>query len=308
MILATVADRNYRTMNGRGRAHYKNDISEECKIIMKMSSSPFLKRMLSIAVLILALHASGLLHAEDRVPVSLSLILPTVLALDPVTAETVAIPEPAIAIPDRKGIISDTRNFLLFQVAFTGFLYVAPESISNWSDEQKQKDRFESWKDNVSRIVWDTDDWTVNYIGHPYFGAAYYIRARERGYDQTAAFWYSALLSTTYEFGIEAMFENPSIQDLIVTPLAGTALGYYFDDLRARIRSDAKQSGWLSAGDKFLLNLTDPLGYLNQYVDGWFGPDIEVEIAPYLRLDPDSRVGTGNNHSSAYGLVLNLRF
>ena len=277
---------------------------------MKGNNSQLLKIMLPLALLILGLQDSRPLHADATQPLTLPHNLPPALTVVWATESLPqAIPsEPATAIPDREGIISDTRNFLLFQLAFTGFLYIAPESISNWSDEQKKKDRFQSWKDNVSKIVWDTDDWTVNYIGHPYFGAAYYIHARQRGYDETASFWYSALLSTTYEFGIEAMFENPSIQDLIVTPLAGTALGYYFEDLRARINSEAKHSGWLSAGDKFLLNLTDPLGYLNQYVDNWFGPDVDVEIAPYFRLSPNSSSQSGSRDSTVYGLALNIRF
>ncbi len=277
---------------------------------MEMSCSQFIKFFLPVALLILCLHISRPLHADDTKPLTLPLSLPLAQVLNPATdtPQLTKSPEPVTVIPDRQGIIADTRNFLLFQVAFTGFLYVAPESISNWSDEQKKKDRFQSWRDNVSKVVWDTDDWTVNYIGHPYFGAAYYIRARERGYDERAAFWYSALLSTAYEFGIEAMFENPSIQDLIVTPLAGTALGYYFEDLRARIRSEAKHSGWLSAGDKFLLNLTDPLGYLNQYIDNWFGPEVEAEIAPYFQLAAERTRTSDSQRTNAYGLLLSIRW
>ena len=210
--------------------------------------------------------------------------------------------------PDKEGLIADTKYFFLYQVVFTGFLYVAPQSISKWSDEQKDKDRFESWKENVSRAVWDEDEWTVNYIGHPYFGAAYYIRARERGYDRTTSFWYSAALSTTYEYGIEAMFENPSIQDLIVTPVLGSALGYYFEGLRTDIRTKQKNTGTRTATDNFLLNLTDPLGYLNQYMDKWFGSDVDADIAPFFRVGPMQSRSTGKGHSSSIGLLFNIQW
>jgi O-acetylhomoserine/O-acetylserine sulfhydrylase len=60
-------------------------------------------------------------------------------------------------------------------------------------------------------------------------------RARERGFDERASFWYSFAMSTAYEFGAEALFEQPSIQDLIVTPVGGVILGEYFIRLRARI-------------------------------------------------------------------------
>ena len=210
--------------------------------------------------------------------------------------------------PDREGLISDTQYFFLYQLVFTGFLYVAPESLSKWSDESKDKDRFESWKDNVSEAVWDEDEWSVNYIGHPYFGAAYYIRARERGYDRTSSFWYSTILSTTYEYGIEAMFENPSIQDLIVTPVLGSALGYYFEGLRTEIKSRQKNSGTISASDSFLLNLTDPLGYLNQYADKWFGSDVAVEFVPFFRAGPIQPQNNHIAHSSSIGLRFNIRW
>ena len=36
-------------------------------------------------------------------------------------------------------------------------------------------------------FTWDKDDWTIDYIGHSYFGAAYHIRARERGFDRIDA-------------------------------------------------------------------------------------------------------------------------
>ena len=43
------------------------------------------------------------------------------------------------------------------------------------------------------------------------------------------SFWYSFALSTFFwEYGIEAFAEVPSIQDLIVTPVAGALLGEGF--------------------------------------------------------------------------------
>jgi len=111
---------------------------------MKGNNSQLLKIMLPLALLILGLQDSRPLHADATQPLTLPHNLPPALTVVWATESLPqAIPsEPATAIPDREGIISDTRNFLLFQLAFTGFLYIAPESISNWSDEQKKKDRF----------------------------------------------------------------------------------------------------------------------------------------------------------------------
>mgnify|MGYP002639742536 CR=1 FL=1 len=206
---------------------------------------------------------------------------------------------------DKAGLISDSKYFFLYQAVFTGFLYIAPQSISNWSDEQKEKDRFESWRDNVSKVVWDEDKFSVNYIGHPYFGAAYYIRARERGYDRQSSFWYSTAMSTAYEFGIEAMFEHPSIQDLIVTPVLGSALGYYFESLRADVKRKKARNGMYSTGDKFLLNITDPLGYLNDIVRGWFKSDVEVVVTPFFKVADQKQVVP---HTATIGMLLNIRW
>lgn len=104
----------------------------------------------------------------------------------------------------------------------------------------------------------------MNYVAHPYWGAGHYIRGRERGFSRKESFWISALYSTVYEFGIESFLEKPSIQDVIVTPVAGTALGFYFEKVRDRIHS---QPGPLSISDKMKLGLTDPLGALNRGVN-----------------------------------------
>jgi hypothetical protein len=70
--------------------------------------------------------------------------------------------------------------------------------------------------------VIDSDDAVTNYVFHPYWGAAYYIRARERGFGVLGSAVYSALLSTIFEFGVEAFFEQPSYQELIMSSIAGT--------------------------------------------------------------------------------------
>ncbi len=171
---------------------------------------------------------------------------------------------------DWPGIRKDLYYLIGYQLVGSALLYVGPEDISGWSDRERDNIGFEQWKTHVGTVVWDRDHWFVNYVTHPYWGAAYYVRARERGFDKVGAFWVSVLFSTTYEFGVEAFMEEPSIQDLIVTPLAGTLIGYYFDDIRRRIKS---KPGPLSAGDSLILNLTDPLGAFNQMVNGWFGID-----------------------------------
>ena len=175
---------------------------------------------------------------------------------------------------DFDGLTKDTAYFFGYQFFIVGILYVMPESVSAWSDEQKEEYTFEKWKDNVTHPRWDPDEWYINYILHPYWGMTYYFRGRERGLTRSGAFWYSFTLSSIYEFGLEAMFEPVSIQDIIFTPGLGSLLGVYVEDYRRAIKSKREFSGW----DKTMLIATDPLGSLNTIVDGWFGVGVDSDM------------------------------
>jgi hypothetical protein len=183
---------------------------------------------------------------------------------------------------DGAGLRSDTYHFLSYQVVAIGVLYLLPESVSGWSDEQKDDYSLSIWWYNVRHPTWDTDDAFINYVTHPYWGAAYFVRARERGYTSKEAFWYSAALSAAYEFGAEALFEQPSIQDLIVTPVFGSLLGGHFMGVRNNIRERSAARGYRTTGDKWVWVLTDPLGAINRTVDRWFGLESKLQIRPYL--------------------------
>jgi hypothetical protein len=182
---------------------------------------------------------------------------------------------PPAESPDWRGIKWDTAYFVVYQFAAVAILYMAPEALSGWSQEDKDNYSLSKWTENVRNPVWDNDEWWVNYILHPYWGATYYIRARERGFERSHSFWYAALLSTLYEFGAEALFEPVSYQDLVVTPVAGALLGeYLFTPIRERIRAK-DQLFW---PDKAVLFITDPLGVVNAGVSRIFGGNSQVSF------------------------------
>lgn len=202
--------------------------------------------------------------------------------------------------PDWRGIRRDTAYFLGYQFAAIAVLYVAPESISGWDREQKQNYDFDKWRNNVSEPVWDEDRWWINYILHPYWGGAYYIRARERGLDRAQSFWYSALLSTLYEYGAEALAEPVSIQDLVVTPVAGFFVGeYLLSPLREHIRAKPGKLNWT---DKTLLFMTDPLGVINAETDHLLGVKSTLQWQPIGMQSPALRAVTGSSAASPPGL------
>ncbi len=216
--------------------------------------------------------------------------------------------------PDWNGLVKDSVYIVGLHWAVIGVLYVMPESVSGWSEEQKNADYLAKWRKNTRQIVWDKDDFYINYVLHPYWGATYYTRGRERGLSKVGAFWFSALHSTLYEFGSEAFFEKPSMQDMVVTPVFGSLLGVYFEQVRDRIKL---REGSLSWSDKTILAVTDPLGGLAYLIDRLFRVDSSITIqttppdtAALAVLDRNMLTMARNYQrpSRYFGLSLQLEF
>jgi hypothetical protein len=187
--------------------------------------------------------------------------------------------------PDWVGMGRDTALLLGYQVVAIGALYALPSDVSGWN---KKDTGVDEWWENVRKPGWDGDGPFMNYLAHPYWGAAYYIRARERGFNRPASFAVSAVLSALYEFGAEAFFEPPSYQDLIVTPVAGSLIGaFVFEPIRDRIKLKPELQWYDHVG----LVLTDPLGAVNRIFEGLFGikSDIRVHMRPPALPDADQR-------------------
>lgn len=112
------------------------------------------------------------------------------------------------------------------------------------------------------------------------------MRSRERGYDDRDSFWYAAALSASFEFGAEALFEEPSIQDLIVTPVGGWLLGRYFMRIREDVIAGNSASSELPFHQRLVLTVTDPLGALNRALDRWLGLDQRFHLQPFAQARP----------------------
>ena len=206
-------------------------------------------------------------------------------------------------LPDKKGRRSDTYHFLAYQAVSIVVLYAMPEHVTGWTQEQKDQYNMSKWWYNVRHPQWDSDAFYLNYVLHPYWGATYYVRSRERGFNRHSSFWYSARLSAAYEFGAEALFEEVSIQDVIVTPIGGWLLGEYFMDVRERIEARHDGSSKMPFRDRLVLTVTDPLGEMNRVVDGWFGRGNDLRIIPYQYPVPRSF-----EPGKVYGLTIEYRW
>lgn len=107
-------------------------------------------------------------------------------------------------------------------------LVLSPEYISQW--DRKEAFLAASMKAQYKKTfttppVKDKDLAVINYIGHPYQGSFYFNATRSQG----ALFWQASLFtfmqSVLWEYVWEGGLEQPSIQDLIFTPLGGILLG-----------------------------------------------------------------------------------
>lgn len=147
-------------------------------------------------------------------------------------------------------------------VVALGVLESLPDNTTNWNrDELREVPWIQRWGNHVKKVAhWDGDSPIFNYILHPYGGAAYYMSARSQGFNMKWSAVYCFCISTFFwEYGVEAFMEIPSIQDLVITPVAGTLLGECFYKLKRRIVAD----GYTLCGSAFLGNfvayLIDPV-------------------------------------------------
>lgn len=103
------------------------------------------------------------------------------------------------------------------------YLAFAPKDVSKW-------DKFEMTTENFINAytkapVWDHDLWTTNYLGHPYQGGFYYNSIRSQGGTIAQSALFSLGQSLIWEYALESWMEQPSIQDLVVTPVLGSLFG-----------------------------------------------------------------------------------
>jgi hypothetical protein len=187
---------------------------------------------------------------------------------------------------DWAGLGRDTAYLIGYQALAFAILYVAPESVSNWSEESKHNYDFQRWVDNVTHPQVDSDKDYINYVLHPYWGSAYFLDARGRGFGRWGSFLFSFFCSCLYEFGTEAFAEPVSVQDFFVTPMVGSLLGIGLEGAWSHLRAKGESRNW---GESVLLVLIDPLGQTNSAVDSLFGfkrPPPVVRLLPVIGPAP----------------------
>ncbi len=181
---------------------------------------------------------------------------------------------------DSQRLWRQTKIIIVTGFGIAGVIALLPEDVSGWGENDSESiNLLHNWYENVKAgPVWDDDDLYLNLVGHTYFGGVYYQAARKSGYNQWNSFTYSALMSTFYwEYGIEAFAEIPSIQDLVVTPVAGWVYGEWAHHKE----KDIIANGGRAMGSQFwggiALFLLDPVGV----VDNWCCVSKKVEVTAF---------------------------
>lgn len=153
---------------------------------------------------------------------------------------------------------------------------------------------FKTIADNFKEgFKWDNDHIGTNMFMHPYHGNLYFNAARSNGFN----FWQSSL----FAFGGSALWEMcmeneyPSTNDIIATPVGGTALGEVA--FRASdIILDDRTTGWGRLGREAAVFIISPMRGLTRIINGdaWrhrstsgrqFGiPNVAIEASMGVRL------------------------
>ncbi|MBN1924707.1 MAG: DUF3943 domain-containing protein [Prolixibacteraceae bacterium] len=107
-------------------------------------------------------------------------------------------------------------------------LLIIPESISKWNVQEEfqlPKIRKQYINTYTSPPVFDHDMFIINYVGHPYQGSYYYNSMRSQNATILQSSLFCIAQSFLWEYVWEGGMEQPSIQDLITTPVGGILLG-----------------------------------------------------------------------------------
>ena len=148
--------------------------------------------------------------------------------------------------PRRVPLPAMTAILMASQFALVDF----HEDDEDWTDEGHH------FRDGFRRApVWDDDDAGYNYVLHPWVGSEYYLVARNRGWSAGGSVLYSAALSTFYEYGPENLIQQPSANDLLITPLVGSVVG----EARFRLKQRLLDSRRPIRGGRALAALIDPM-------------------------------------------------
>lgn len=118
------------------------------------------------------------------------------------------------------------RSYLIPGVEVLAYLFLLNQFDRHYTEPTSAYDtNGDTIWHNLTDAKWviDDDQFSVNQFLHPYSGSIYYGFARSAGLSFWESFLYSVAGSFLWEIGGETT--QPSINDMIMTPIGGTFLG-----------------------------------------------------------------------------------
>ncbi len=102
--------------------------------------------------------------------------------------------------------------------------------------------------------VWDSDTFSWNYVVHPIMGSFSYLAYRNKRAHWAEAFAGAALNSAIYEYFIAGATQQPSINDMVMTPILGSLLGEGIYQLKKQMLRNRH----LGIVEKIVMTVSDP--------------------------------------------------
>lgn len=123
------------------------------------------------------------------------------------------------------------RSYFLPAVEIPVYLLLLNQYNRHFTEPQEvYQTTWETLWQHVTDPHWviDNDQFSVNQFLHPYGGSIYYGLARSAGLNFWKSFLYSSAGSYLWEMGGETT--DPSINDMISTPIGGSFMGKHFSE------------------------------------------------------------------------------
>lgn len=164
--------------------------------------------------------------------------------------------------------------------------------------EEYQTDLGTIW-DHITDGQWglDSDQYSINQFLHPYGGSMYYGFARSAGLNFWESFLYSVGGSFLWEIAGETT--NPSLNDMVMTPIGGTFLGEPFFRMANLLLedSDGKPGFWRELAAAVI---SPPLGF-NRLIFGNRFDTIYPSDKPatFLRLQVGGTLSSSSQNVSS---------
>ncbi len=229
--------------------------------------------------------------------------------------DRIALPLNYDHLPEKQRIIAEAiRNVSVSGIAAFAVLFALPEDVTNWSHNQSFTELLDEYDDNIKAgPVVDKDSWIFNYFIHPLNGAYLYLILRKQGFSKMDSFGFAFFVSTVlWEYGIEAIAEIPSIQDLIITPVAGAVFGEMFHQWSLHLKEqDYRLAGSHKLG-RLVHTLINPVEGINRGLNRVFRSNyFKLKNASVVLQDknkPFRRFGGEEELYQDQELTLGIRF